>query len=62
MLESGTDPESYITEYTLVYKDMIDLGLLGGLGSGPFLLRYLGAIQNRERRQQSARLLARVSV
>ena len=21
MLESGTDPESYITEYTLVYED-----------------------------------------
>ena len=21
MLESGTDPESYITEYTLVYQD-----------------------------------------
>ena len=23
MLESGTDPESYITEYTLVYEDKI---------------------------------------
>jgi len=23
MLESGTDPESYITEYTLVYEDKV---------------------------------------
>ena len=26
MLYSGTDPESYTTEYTLVYEDNRDLG------------------------------------
>jgi len=42
MLESGTDPESYITEYTLVYEDKIehvsmrDLSLAGAAaGAAP---------------------------
>ena len=33
MLESGTDPESYITEYTLVYKDYTNYSQVDELGS-----------------------------
>jgi len=43
MLESGTDPESYITEYTLVYEDKsLDPLPHGGLRS--FMLKGLSFI------------------
>ena len=38
MLYSGTDPESYITEYTLVYEENVLLGMTAlarSLPSGP---------------------------
>jgi len=36
MLESGTDPESYITEYTLVYEEK--LPEVDGAGTEPSIL------------------------
>jgi len=43
MLYSGTDPESYITEYTLVYEDESTL-LVGGRGNaiGTLSLKFRG--------------------
>jgi len=34
MLESGTDPESYITDYTLVVMKVVSMRELSGSGPG----------------------------
>ena len=54
MLYSGTDPESYITEYTLVYEDKIAMRGAEDRGEGARGVRWL----ERRRARRSVKRLA----
>ena len=45
MLYSGTDPESYITEYTLVYNDKTVLVVASPLDSGSTVNEFSGVLK-----------------